>query len=90
MKNVLLGLFLILFLIPAVSFADKDADFESYTSFDNDFSHVWNVFYYHYKLRGYPAYIASLNRYDFYDINNAYCGSLRHNPLSDKWEYFKL
>ena len=50
----------------------------------------WEVYVYEFKIRGYPHYNASLQRYDFYDYSGCYTGCVAYNPLTDKWEYFKL
>jgi hypothetical protein len=50
----------------------------------------WNSYYHLYKLSGYPIYNVKLGRYDFFDINNNYCGSLCYNDLTEQWEYLGL
>jgi hypothetical protein len=50
----------------------------------------WEVYFYEFKISGYPHYNKNLSRYDFYDIEGSYTGSLCYNPLLDKWEYFGL
>jgi hypothetical protein len=50
----------------------------------------WNCYYQLYKLSGYPFYNQAMNRYDFYDINNNYCGSLCYNNAREEWEYLGL
>ena len=56
----------------------------------NTFPAEWGYYYYRYKLRGYPEYRVALERYDFYDIDSNYCGSLSFNPATEEWECFSL
>ena len=58
---------------------------------DNDiFGPGWDAYYYRFRINGYPTYNAPLNRYDFYDFDENYCGSLVYNPILEEWEYFGL
>jgi hypothetical protein len=50
----------------------------------------WNSYYAYYKITGYPTYNQAMDRYDFYDIEKNYCGSLCYNPIVGGWEYFSL
>jgi hypothetical protein len=50
----------------------------------------WEQYYYHFKIKGYPRYNPAQDRYDFYDLDGCYCGSLCYNPLLEEWEYFAL
>ncbi len=50
----------------------------------------WDVYYVRFGISGYPSYNAALGRYDFFDLDDNYRGSLCYNPLSETWEYFGL
>jgi hypothetical protein len=50
----------------------------------------WDFYYVKFNLRGYPIYNTLLGRYDFYDIDECYCGSLLYNSIIEEWEYFGL
>ncbi|MFC1568098.1 hypothetical protein ACFL37_00180 [Candidatus Margulisiibacteriota bacterium] len=50
----------------------------------------WEAYYFRFKICGYPVYNEELCRYDFYDLDECYTGSLCFNPLTEDWEYFGL
>ena len=50
----------------------------------------WNAFYITYKIKGYPTYNAAMARYDFFDLDDNYCGSLCYNNIVEQWEYIGL
>jgi len=50
----------------------------------------WDFYYHRFKIIGYPVYNTLLERYDFYDLDQNYCGSLSYNPVLGDWEYFGL
>jgi hypothetical protein len=50
----------------------------------------WDLYYHQFKIKGFPVYNALLERYDFFDLDDNYRGSLSFNPLLDRWEYFGL
>jgi hypothetical protein len=50
----------------------------------------WEAYYFKFKISGYPIYNESLCRYDFYDLDECYTGSLCFNPLLETWEYYGL
>ncbi len=63
----------------------------SYARYDMSNSLLdWNLYYYQFKISGYPVYNALFERYDFFDIEDNYRGSLSYNALLEKWEYFGL
>ena len=55
-----------------------------------DYLPGWDYYYYFFEISGYPSYNKLFDRYDFYDIDDNYCGSLRYNSLLEEWEYFSL
>jgi hypothetical protein len=50
----------------------------------------WDVYYIQFGISGYPHYNAALDRYDFFDLDDNYRGSLCYNALLEKWEYLGL
>lgn len=80
MKKALL-VFLLVSYFSAASFALSDF---STLSFD------WDYFYLNFNIKGYPTYNKLFSRYDFYDLDNCYCGSLIYNTLVEAWEYVGL
>lgn len=56
----------------------------------NDSIVDWDLYYFQYKISGYPTYNTAFERYDFFDRDDNYRGSLCYNPLSEDWEYFGL
>lgn len=50
----------------------------------------WDAFYITYKIKGYPTYNSTLSRYDFFDLDDNYCGSLCYNNINEEWEYISL
>lgn len=81
MKKLILILFILISCIVSCSYARYDM---------NNSLLDWNLYYYQFKISGYPVYNALHERYDFYDIEENYCGSLCYNALLDAWEYFGL
>ena len=77
-KSILIFLILI-FCLSLSSFGDPHVFFLG-----------WDLYYYKFKIIGYPVYNALMGRYDFYDIDENYCGSLSYNPVLCEWEYFGL
>jgi hypothetical protein len=47
----------------------------------------WDYYYHQYRLTGYPTFNKLFNRYDFYDLEGSYCGSLVYNPVVQDWEF---
>lgn len=81
MKKLIVTLLMLIFYLPLSSFARSDY---------NDSLLNWDLFYYRFRISGYPSYNTLFDRYDFYDLDENYCGSLNYNPLLGEWEYFGL
>jgi hypothetical protein len=47
----------------------------------------WDYYYHNYHIKGYPTFNKFFNRYDFYDLEGSYCGSLVFNAVAQDWEY---
>ena len=59
----------------------------------SDFSTLsidWDHYYLKFNIKGYPIYNEAFGRYDFFDLDDCYCGSLVFNTLKDAWEYLGL
>jgi hypothetical protein len=82
MKKKLLLVFLLFFCLTGVA-AEALSDFSA-------FGPDWDFYYLTYKITGYPVYNVTFQRYDFYDLDDSYCGSLSFNVVLDKWEYCGL
>jgi len=50
----------------------------------------WDYFYVIFGINGYPQFNQALGRYDFFDLDDNYCGSVSFNPVLDDWECFAL
>lgn len=80
MKRLIIAL-LILILYISVSYARCDLTSSLVE---------WDVYYVRFGISGFPYYNAALERYDFFDLDDNYRGSLCYNPLLEDWEYFGL
>lgn len=80
MKNLLILLFLVCLISGPIQ-ARSDLD-ESL----ND----WNAFYIEFDISGYPVYDQVRERYDFFDLDDNYRGSLCYNNITEQWEYLGL
>lgn len=81
MKRLILAFLILISIFSFFSFAQSDL---------SDSLSGWDLYYYLYGIRGYPTYNKTQARYDFFDIEGSYCGSLAYNPLLEEWEYFGL
>ena len=90
MKKLIIYVVVLLSLSGALALAADKPDSDADPSIGGSLTQIWNFIYYRYGLSGYPVYNAKLSRYDFFDLNNSYTGSLFFNPLTEKWECYKL
>ncbi len=81
MKKLILTFLILICFVSACSYAKCDFI---------DSVLDWDLYYYQFGISGYPVYNALLERYDFYDMDENYRGSLSYNPLLNEWEYFGL
>jgi hypothetical protein len=47
----------------------------------------WDYYYHQYRITGYPTFNKLFDRYDFYDLEGSYCGSLVYNAVAQDWEF---
>ena len=76
LAEIILALFLVFLGVISSPASDLSASIQG-----------WDYYYHNFPIKGYPRYNKLFNRYDFYDLDKSYCGSLVFNEVSQEWEF---